>query len=359
MNESKSNVPNMYQTIPAVAALNRVPGFEPMKLLRPARSRKSNEKVMKLALPYKKLWFRLAHPKGRIKINCLKLTEQMAIYEAQVYLDHSDTEPISNFTASCIFDNTVKNDYIRDAQEEAINEALSIAGFDSQFADVEMTKEEERFGSEITLSAIPHEKPIVKAVASTIQKSLQKEVTPASVVEPTKPVMKVSESVEDKLPIEAEESELPVPPTQNIPQEKKSEVAVEQMQPILSVQDNLSAAQRAMQILQRKPDVGNVTSVAQTAEIKLEQTEITEPAKYTRNTPVPEILKLMTFEEAQKVVVDMGTCKGKTMQEVAETRPASLKFYLFGGYKEGNNILLAAARIMYDYLESQKMEKAG
>ena len=57
MNESKSKVPNMYQTIPAVAALNRVPGFEPMKLLRPARSRKTNEKVLKLALPYKKLWF--------------------------------------------------------------------------------------------------------------------------------------------------------------------------------------------------------------------------------------------------------------------------------------------------------------
>ena len=48
MNESKSNVPNMYQTIPAVAALNRVPGFEPMKLLRPAKSRKTNEKVFQI-----------------------------------------------------------------------------------------------------------------------------------------------------------------------------------------------------------------------------------------------------------------------------------------------------------------------
>lgn len=356
MKESKSNAPNMYQTIPAVAALNRVPGFEPMKLLRRTKSRKSDEIVLKLALPYKKLWFRLAHPKGRIQINCLKLTEQIAIYEARVYLERTDAEPISNFTASCLYDNAVKNDYIKDAQEEAINEALSIAGFGSQFADVGMTKDDERFGSEIPLSAIEKEK------TESVQPVRESAKNPS--VSITKPL----EPEEDKLPIaEDEEAELPISPVMESKgviekkeqQQIKQEEPMDQVQPIQSVQDKLTAAQRAMQILQRKPYIGSADNTVQMDSAKPESSEASEEPKYTRSTPVPDILKLMTFEEAQKVVVDVGTCKGKTMQEVAETRPASLKFYLFGGYKEGNNILLAAAKIMYDYLESQKMEKAG
>ena len=67
----------------------------------------------------------------------------------------------------------------------------------------------------------------------------------------------------------------------------------------------------------------------------------------------------ITLEEAQKVVVDTGTCVGRTIQEVADTRPATLKYFQFGGYKGGNNILIAAATIMYKHLESQRLGKAG
>lgn len=77
--------------------------------------------------------------------------------------------------------------------------------------------------------------------------------------------------------------------------------------------------------------------------------------KYTKDTPVEEILKVMTFEEAQNVVVDIGTCNGWTMAQVAERRPPSLKWYVFG-CKDGNNILRAAAQIM---MESLTEKKAG
>ena len=113
-----------------------------------------------------------------------------------------------------------------------------------------------------------------------------------------------------------------------------------------------------MQILQGRGNVGSVNSATPTA-IRREQANEPVSTKYTRNTPVPEILKLMTFEEAQRVVVDVGTCNGKTIQEVADTRPATLKYFQFGGYKGGNNILIAAATIMYNHLEAQRMEKAG
>lgn len=154
MNETKNNVSTMYQSIPAVAALNHVPGFEPSKLLRRTKSRKTNEEVLKLPLPYKKLWFRLANPKGRIRLNALTITEQMAIYEAQVYLDRSDAQPVSSFTARCNKKEATVEDYIRAAQEEAMDEALSLAGFGLQFADVGMTADALRYGSEIPLTAV-------------------------------------------------------------------------------------------------------------------------------------------------------------------------------------------------------------
>lgn len=349
MNESKSNVPNMYQTIPAVAALNRVPGFEPMKLLRRTRSHKSNEIVLKLALPYKKLWYRLAYPKGRIRLNRLCLTEQMAIYEAQVYLDRSDTEPISSFTARCERNDAEKNDYIKDAQEEAINEALSLAGFGLQFADVEMTKEAERFGSEIPLSAVPKQpqvKPIVNAEEPVEEK------LPVETAEETE--LPVNTDTESRIVAEEIEESLPIAPAE-MPAKEEVKQPMETAEP---QQDKLNATQRAMQILQGRGNVGSVNSATPTA-IRREPANEPVSAKYARNTPVPEILKLMTFEEAQRVVVDVGTCNGKTIQEVADTRPATLKYFQFGGYKGGNNILIAAATIMYNHLESQRMEKAG
>ena len=60
MNES-SNPKTMYEAVPAVAELNKVPGFDPLKFLR--RTKDS----MRLDLPYQKLWFRMAHPNGRTR----------------------------------------------------------------------------------------------------------------------------------------------------------------------------------------------------------------------------------------------------------------------------------------------------
>ena len=42
MNEKSNPMPMMYKTIPAVAELNKVPGFDPLKFLRHKVSRKTN-----------------------------------------------------------------------------------------------------------------------------------------------------------------------------------------------------------------------------------------------------------------------------------------------------------------------------
>lgn len=56
--------PMLYTTNAAVASLNHVSGFDPLKFLRRTTSRKTGEDVMRLDLRYKKLWFRLACPTG-------------------------------------------------------------------------------------------------------------------------------------------------------------------------------------------------------------------------------------------------------------------------------------------------------
>lgn len=80
-----------------------------------------------------------------------------------------------------------------------------------------------------------------------------------------------------------------------------------------------------------------------------------EGRPYTEETPVEEILQFMTLEDAKKVVVSAGTCRGQTIAEVAQRRPFSLKFYLSEAYQGRDNILRAAARLMLDSLE----KKAG
>lgn len=126
----------MYETIPAVAGLNRVEGFEPFSLLGPAVSPATGEAGLQLGLAYKKLWFRLANPRGRLQMNRISLTEQLAVFEAQVYLDCDDENPVSSFVSGCTREEAPGGRYIQEAQHEAMDVALTDAGFGLQFADV-------------------------------------------------------------------------------------------------------------------------------------------------------------------------------------------------------------------------------
>lgn len=110
----------MYETVPVVSELNKVQGFDPLKFLR--RTSKGDRK---LDLKYKKLWFRLKYPNGRIKLSSLKITDQLAIIEARVYFDKNDTQPRSSFTAQRDAKTTPGGLYIEAAQHAAIDEALS------------------------------------------------------------------------------------------------------------------------------------------------------------------------------------------------------------------------------------------
>lgn len=302
----------LYTTNATVAALNHVSGFDPLKFLRRTTSRKTGEDVMRLDLRYKKLWFRLACPTGRLKLNALRITEKMAIFEAKIYRDREDAEPLSSYVANCTLDTTPGGLYVEAAQEEALDMALSNAGFGIQFADV--GSESKEYGSEVPVGA-----------KAEISKLVQ---TKAEVAEPVqKQAGTVKSAKADPLDaIMADDMPIPEQITAEVV-EKPKVVVLESVQPA--------------QIPAEQPQ--NV--------IVLEQDS--PAAAYTQSSPVEEIRRQMTYEQAQNVIVDCGTCKGWTLAQVADRRAASLRWYV-KGYQGENNILRAAAAIIWDSLQEKQ-----
>lgn len=319
--------PMLYTTNAAVASLNHVPGFDPLKFLRRTTSRKTGEDVMRLDLRYKKLWFRLACPTGRLKLNALRITEKMAIFEAKVYRDREDAEPLSSYVANCTLDATPGGLYVEAAQEEALDTALSNAGFGIQFADV--GSESEEYGSEVPVGAkVEIEKPV--QVKTETSKPTQTKV------EVAKPVQKQPEAVDasPQEPVKADPLDAIMADDMPVPEQVTAEVVEK---PKTVVPESVQPAQTPAEPPQ------NV--------IVLEQ----EPpaAAYTQSSPVEEIRQQMTYEQAQNVIVDCGTCKGWTLAQVADRRAASLRWYV-KGYQGENNILRAAAAIIWDSLQEKQ-----
>ena len=304
--------PMLYTTNATVASLNHVPGFDPLKFLRRTTSRKTGEDVMRLDLRYKKLWFRLACPTGRLKLNALRITEKMAIFEAKVYRDREDAEPLSSYIANCTLDTTPGGLYVEAAQEEALDTALSNAGFGIQFADV--GSESEEYGSEAPMGA---------------KAEIAKPVQPKAEV--AEPVQNQAETVKSAKadPLDAiMADDMPVPEqTTAEVVEKPKTVVLESVQP---AQTPAEQPQNVI-VLEQEPPA----------------------AAYTKSSPVEEICRQMTYEQAQNVIVDCGTCKGWTLAQVADRRPASLRWYV-KGYQGENNILRAAAAIIWDSLQEKQ-----
>lgn len=315
---AKKQLPTMYETNPTIAGLNKVPGFDPRVCLRRTKSQNGGQEVLKLDLRYKKLWFRLAHPTGRLKTTALRITEQLAIIEAKVFLDKGDTEPVANFTVQRTVHDTPGGLYIQAAQYEAQDTALNDAGFGLQFSDVSVAPGEEIYGSEL---------PLASTAPSSVPAAVDAPPTPPAPVKEARPVAKEEPAAMAADSEPTAESKLPV--EESLPVGNRNQTSTP---------------------IRFSDHAGNKETPAET---QVQSTASTEAPLYTRSTPVAELLTLMTYEEACSVQVDVGTCRGQTMRNVAERRPASLKWYI-QGYGGDNNILRAAAQIMLDSLSAQK-----
>lgn len=309
--------PMLYTTNAAVASLNHVPGFDPLKFLRRTTSRKTGDDVMRLDLRYKKLWFRLACPMGRLKLNALRITEKMAIFEAKVYRDREDAEPLSSYVANCTLDATPGGLYVEAAQEEALDTALSNAGFGIQFADV--GSESEEYGSEVPVG--------VKAgVAKPVQTKVEVAEPVQKQPEPVKATPQESAKADPLDAIMADDMPVPEQTTAEVVKKPKTVVP----ESVQSAQTQPEPPQNVIVLEQEPPATA-----------------------YTQSSPVEEIRQQMTYEQAQNVIVDCGTCKGWTLAQVADRRAASLRWYV-KGYQGENNILRAAAAIIWDSLQEKQ-----
>ena len=129
----------IYDTMTAVAELNRVEGFDPRPLMRTI-TKEGQESQLYLDVQFRKLWFRLCHPAGKIQKLIKQMTDDFAIVEARVYLDHNDAE--ENYVANA-FARRFRDDsefgpkYLELAETAAVGRALADAGFGSQFADAD------------------------------------------------------------------------------------------------------------------------------------------------------------------------------------------------------------------------------
>ena len=309
--------PMLYTTNAAVASLNHVPGFDPLKFLRRTTSRKTGDDVMRLDLRYKKLWFRLACPMGRLKLNALRITEKMAIFEAKVYRDREDAEPLSSYVANCTLDATPGGLYVEAAQEEALDTALSNAGFGIQFADV--GSESEEYGSEVPVGV---KAGVAKPVHTKVEVAEPVQKQP----EPVKATPQESAKADPLDAIMADDMPVPEQTTAEVVKKPKTVVP----ESVQSAQTPPEPPQNVIVLEQEPPATA-----------------------YTQSSPVEEIRQQMTYEQAQNVIVDCGTCKGWTLAQVADRRAASLRWYV-KGYQGENNILRAAAAIIWDSLQEKQ-----
>lgn len=327
----KSAESAMMYNIPVVAELNRVPSFDPLRYL------KKTADGMELPLKYKKLWFRLKYPQGRVRITNLRITDQLAMIEARVFLDRRDTEAVASYTATCDAKNIPDGKYVQYAQDLATGQALSDAGFGIQFVSADGEVKPTAQKNIAPVQTAPVEKKVatpVEAVPAVkvpeVKETVRVEEKPvvAAPVVSAPPVVK--ETVEE---VVAESTPATVQTVVAAPvvEEKPAEKVV----PIASVAD-------AAKVVTPAPAAVVIEEILDEAEEA--PAEKTGPA-YTKDMSVEDICAVMSLDEALDYVVPTGACAGQKLSQVAERRAASLRFYLTG-YKGDDNILRAAATLI-------------
>ena len=339
-------------TVPAANALRRAEGFNPMKFLRPTISEKTGEKVLKLDLPYKRLWFRLTYPNGKMLLKPVRLTDQLAVFEAMVYAEKEDTEPLARFSSSASA--AENSNYVQAAQDAALNEALENAGFGIQLCDFVVMAHSTTYGSEIPVSqlqatdntAAPEQiaqQPVrVETRQASVQSEPQKEATRQAAPKRA-PVLKTPAPTAE---LTAEPVSAPVTePTQEVSPEPEPAVSAA---PAEKPVHNSTAS--ALDLLSESIPA----HVAEDTPAEQRVAEKDTAPAYTPDMSVDEIRARMSIEDARAVTVDSGMCKGWTLAQVAEQRAPVLRYYMFA--EKSSNILKAAASLVLQEIE---LPKAG
>ena len=335
------------QAIPAVQQLRRVQGFDPLRFLK-----RNASGGIELEPRYQRLWFRLACPDGKMLLNRLRITDQIAVYEAQVFLSREDNQPIANFTAAVEKAQAPAGRYVQAAQDAALKTALDNAGFGIQLCEINPSA---------AVDAQVDEKQEVATGAVNRQ-----EIAPAA-NRATAPQRE--DTIGESYPVQAVSIPQKVQPQEAAKTPNVNQQEVQTTQQTESVSDAMSLLQalsggtaasepdpvmpqKAQEISSETAEaaVTERTETAQTVKsvvVDMPAAASTAAApKYSDDMTVDEILSLMTEEEAAELVVTTGVNKGWTMAQVSEQRPSSLKYYAYLCEDCGNIVKAAAMLLM-------------
>ena len=117
--------------------LNKVEGSNPLDYAGQITDASDNTSLY-LDVQYRKMWFRLANPNGKIVKKICNFDGNLAVVEAKVYLDKNDSEEnfVSNAFAQRFADPSnveYGSRYLESAETAAVGRALADAGYGLQF----------------------------------------------------------------------------------------------------------------------------------------------------------------------------------------------------------------------------------
>ncbi len=292
----------LYKRSEAVAKLNQVDGFSPLELARVIQ-KEGQEDQRYLDVKFRKLWFRLCNPNGKITKKVLAFRDNMAIVEARVYLDKD--APEDSYIASALSQRFRTDDpqfgdkFLEMAETAATGRALSDAGFGIQFAEGEES-DPNQVDAGIAVSGIP--------VSTDIQQPYEH--------------------------VAQEENNLPVPNQQMYGQSYGNQFfdPTQMMEASEAMRQN-NGGQYGAQAYIQMPSAPQPINTLQKPQID-------------RTRPVEELVKQITYQEAKEVVIGgNGANANKTMGQLAIENPSSLEWYL-RSYKGPDNLIRAAAQVL-------------
>ena len=364
----------MYDEVEEIRNLNRVEGFDPRRYMRLIQKEGQAGKYY-LDVAYRKLWFRLRYPEGKIVKKILKLTEQVAIVEARVYLNRNDDEDnfISNALAQKYMtaDDQFGNKFVELAETAAVGRALSDAGFGLQFADregdIDPEVTEAPFDAQMfagTGGMVPEGTcmdPALQEGAAGGGEILQEEIFPGQYgIEEYIPMPEDVGQAMGMTPAMQQAGTAPSAVRQTAQGATTSQAQGRQTQQPAPAPQPAQGVTPAMQNRQAAPNPAQgSTAPGNTRPAAAAQGTGTGKAaagkggngqgagEIRRDMPVEQIYSMLSRDSAAAVVIPMGFNKGKTLGQEDVEKPANLQWYV-DSYGGPDNLLRAAAKFLID-----------
>lgn len=233
------------------------------------------------------MWFRLAHPLGRMASRVVEINGQFAIMEARLYLtaEGGDNSYLANGMGMAMRSNTDKvGQYIHEAEDAALDRVLYNAGFGVQYA-VEVPED-----AKTPKRAAAKKTGKVEPTAADANGQTALTGTSAPAVEQTAVETPKEETPVNSAP--APEATAPAPEAEPAP-------------------------------------TGTVTPIAAAED----------------GGSLESLISSMTLQEAVAVIVDVGAAKGKTIGQIAKEDPRQLLWFR-DSYKGPNDQIRAAATLL-------------